>query len=74
MIHDKNVETEEAARERRGAPEACRIARRERQCVRQTSDHEPVRNYLKTLNVIARSAATRQSESLAWEIASLRSQ
>jgi hypothetical protein len=34
----------------------------------------PLRNYLKTLNVIARSAATRQSESLAGEIASLRSQ
>jgi hypothetical protein len=33
-----------------------------------------LRNYLKTLNVIARSAATRQSESLAGEIASLRSQ
>jgi hypothetical protein len=33
-----------------------------------------LRNYLKTLNVIAKSAATRQSESLAWEIASLRSQ
>jgi hypothetical protein len=33
-----------------------------------------LRNYLKTLNVLARSAATRQSESLAWEIASLRSQ
>jgi hypothetical protein len=32
------------------------------------------RNYLKTLNVLARSAATRPSESLAGEIASLRSQ
>ena len=34
----------------------------------------PIRDYLKTANVIARSTATKQSQCYGWEIASLHSQ